>query len=132
MTGMELFVGESHRGLYGTTVPMETIVEELKRYSCPSILLMCSNISVRLQLGLRGAKFDRTDYISLLSKTFPKETAEILLNRLSSEVPPRRVFHRRLLLLTAKLAMIYCDFTGLDAAIAPDSFGHIFLQLNDH
>jgi hypothetical protein len=74
----------------------------------------------------------RTDYISLLSKIFPNETAEILLNRLSSKVPPRRVFHRRLLLLTAKLAMIYCDFTGLDATIAPDSFGHIFLQLNDH
>jgi hypothetical protein len=57
MTGMELFVWESYRELYGTTVPMGTIIEELKRYSCPSILLLCSNISVRLQLGLRDAKF---------------------------------------------------------------------------
>jgi hypothetical protein len=132
VTGLELFVWESYSDLYGTTVPMDTIIEELKQYSCPSVLLLCSYISVRLQLGVWGDEFDQTDYIALLSKIFSKETAEILLNRPSSHVPQRRVFHRRLLLLTAKLAMIHCDFTGLDAAIAPERFGHIFLKLNDH
>jgi len=132
VTGIELFVWESYSDLYGTTVPMDTIVEELKQYSCPSILLLCSYISVRLQLGFRGDEFDQADYLLLLTRIFPRELAELLRDRLSSHRPPRRVFHRRLLLLTAKLAIIHCDFDGLDAAIEPQGFGHIFLKLNDH
>lgn len=132
MTGQEQLVWESYSDLYGTTVPMDTIIEDLKQFSCPSILLLCSYISVKLQLGVWGEEFDQADYLSLLSTMFPKQTAELLRNRLSSQVPQRRVFHRRLLLLTAKLAIIHCRFTGPDAAIAPESFGHIFLKLNDH
>ena len=132
MTGLELFVWESHSDLYGAPAPMESIVNELKQFSCPSVLFLCSYISLRLQLGGWGDGFDEVDYIALLSKLFPKETAEVLEDRLSSKTPRRRVFHRRLLLLTAKLAIIHCNVDGRDAANEPDAFGHIFLKLNDH
>jgi hypothetical protein len=132
MTGLKLFVWESHSDLYGAPAPMEHIVNELKQFSCPSVLFLCSYISLRLQLGGWGDGFDEADYIALLSKMFPKETAEVLIDRLSSKIPRRRVFHRRLLLLTAKLAIIHCNFDGRDAANEPDAFGHIFLKLNDH
>ena len=132
MTGLELFVWESHSDLYGAPSPIEHIVNELKQFSCPSVLFLCSYIALRLQLGGWGDGFDEADYIALLSKMFQKETAEVLIDRLSSKVPRRRVFHRRLLLLTAKLAIIHCDFDGRDAANEPDAFGHIFLKLNDH
>ncbi len=132
MTGLELFLWESHSDLYGAPAPMENIVNELKEFSCPSVLFLCSYISLRLQLGGWGDGFDEADYIALLSKMFPKETAEVLIDRLSSKIPRRRVFHRRLLLLTAKLAIIHCKFDGRDAANELDSFGHIFLKLNDH
>lgn len=126
MTGLELFVWESHSDLYGAPVPMESIVNELKQFSCPSVLFLCSYISLRLQLGGWGDGFDETDYIALLSKMFSKETAEYLIDRLSSKIPRRRVFHRRLLLLVAKLAIIHCDFDGRDAAKEPDAFGHMY------
>lgn len=132
MTGLELFVWESHSDLYGAPAPMQSIVNELKQFSCPSVLILCSYISLRLQLGGWGDGFDEADYIALLSKMFPKETAEVLIDRLASKTPRRRVFHRRLLLLTAKLAIIHCSFDGRDAANEPDAFGHVFLKLNDH
>jgi hypothetical protein len=132
MMGLELLVWESHSDLYGAPASMESIVNELKQFSCPSVLFLCSYISFRLQLGGWGDGFDKADYIALLSEMFPKETAEVLIDRLDSKIPSRRVFHRRLLLLTAKLAIIHCNFDGRDAANDPAAFGHIFLKLNDH
>lgn len=132
MRGLEHLLWESHSDLHGAPVPMESIVSEMKQFSFPSVLFLCSYISLRLQLGGWGDGFDESDYIELLSKMFPKETAEVLIERLSSKVPRRRVFHRRLLLLAAKLAIIHCSFDGRDAANEPEAFGHIFLKLNDH
>ena len=110
----------------------ENILNELKQFSCPSVLFLRSYISLRLQLGEWVDGFDQADYIALLSKMFPKQTAEILRNRFSTKIPRRGFFHRRLLLLTAKLAIIHCNCVGRDAANEPDAFGHIFLKLNDH
>ncbi len=132
MTGLGLSVWEGHSDLYGAPASMESILNELKQFSCPSVLLLCSYISLRLQLGGWGDGFDQTDYIGLLSKVFPKETADLLIDRLSTKTPPRRVFHRRVLLLVAKLAIIHCNFDGRDAANEPDAFAHLFLKVNDH
>ena len=42
------------------------------------------------------------------------------------------VFHRRQLLLLAKLAIVYCREQGIDASRNTKDFGSLFLKINDH
>jgi hypothetical protein len=123
---------QSYSDLYGTVAPMDEVIEEVKVFSRPSLLLFCSYIAIRLQLGIRGEEPPPETHNQLLSKFFSSDIARILIDRSSAAPRPRYVFHRRLLLLVAKLALLHCADDGVDAFQEQERLGLLLLKVNDH
>jgi hypothetical protein len=117
--------------MHGAKSSLSELIGRLRLFSRASVISLCSFIGLVLKLWEPGA-YDLKRYDHLISCAFDPLRGDWykLAARLQH---PELVFHRRQLLLLAKLAAIHCPVVGVDAwNTAPGFFGTVLLMANDH
>ena len=125
----ELAVYETFEDLSGRRSTLDELIADLRSFRQQSVLWICATVVTGLQL------WDRVDpvpdvYARFLSLFFDAATRVRLIAGYW-RYPQRLVFHRRQILLIAKLAIRYCSGNGLDARQVGGRFGAILLKAND-
>jgi hypothetical protein len=128
--GQELAVYETHEEIFGRRSSLEELINEIRQFSLPSVLWVCAIVVVGTQL------WDRSDppldvYATLLRLFFAPALANRFQIGFWSRNPRREVFHRRQILLIAKLAILHCENHGIDLRSSAERFGSILLKAND-
>jgi hypothetical protein len=128
--GLELAVYETYEDIFGRRSSLPELEAEIKQYSLSSLLWLCAATVTGLQL------WDRSDspadaYRTFLNLFFPPPLAMRFWIGHLSKNPRREVFHRRQILLVAKLGILNCSSGGIDLRSASGRFGSILLKAND-
>ena len=132
MIGVEIICFESYSDLFDESVTFDELCVYLGIFSRDSVLWVCSYVNVALQLWNSDGS-DSPNLLFLLRAFFPAEMAIRLYSRHLLIVGEKRVvFHRRQLLFIAKLALIHCKNSGVNASVQTKAFGICFLLANDH
>ena len=128
-SGTELAVYETFEDLFGRRSTLDELVDEISGFQLQSVLWVCAVIVTGLQLW-NSIDAQPEVYARFLALFFDVGTRSRLLAGYWS-TPPRRVFHRRQVLLIAKLAILHCSASGLDARRNTERFGPILLKASD-
>jgi len=128
-SGSELAVYETFEGLFGRRSTLEELIADISGFQLQSVLWVCATIVTGLQLW-NSIDAQPEVYSRFLSLFFDAGTRSRLVAGYWN-APPRRVFHRRQVLLIAKLAVLHCSGGGLDARRNAERFGSIFLKASD-
>ena len=128
--GVELAVYETFEDNFGKKASLEELVSEIRQFSLSSLLWTCAVVVTGAQLC------DRSDppldvYARLLNLFFPRTLATRFQIGFWSKDPRREVFHRRQILLIAKLGILHCEPNGIDLRRSGERFGSILLKAND-
>lgn len=126
----ELGVYETFEELFGRKASLDELVSDIRKFERNSLLWVCAEIVSRVQLWARPAQYDRSNYQRYLTEFFDVTTSRILLAGSQSTSPVRLLFHRRQILLIAKLAAQQSQ-NGVDARLNRKSLGVLFLKAND-
>lgn len=127
----QLGVYETFEDLFGRRSTLNELVADLKPFTRESVLWICAVIVTGMQLWARIDLQPFDVYRKLLSVFFDAPLYSRFLAGYWSSNPKRILFHRRQVLLIAKLAIQHCSSGTLDARTNPGRFGHIFLKAND-
>lgn len=128
----ELAVYETFEDIFGRKSTFDELVADIKCFGQQSVLWVCAVIVTGMQLW-NAVDLQPTDvYIRLLSLFFSPGLRPRLIAGYWSSNPRRILFHRRQILLIAKLAILHCTGRGMDARANPDRFGQVLLKANDH
>jgi hypothetical protein len=128
--GVELAVYETYEDIFGRRSSLAELEAEIKQFSQSSLLWVCATVVTGAQL------WDRDDppldvYVDLLKLFFPSNLVTRFQIGFWSQYPRREVFHRRQILLIAKLGILHCDLKGIDLRKNSARFGSILLKAND-
>lgn len=126
----ELAVYETFEDIFGQKSTLDELIADLKRFDRQSLLWICAETVTGLQLWNRPDLQDEQNYLRYLQEFFDPALHARLLAGYTSTLPRKRVFHRRQILLIAKLAVKHCS-TGQDARTSRRELGEIFLKAND-
>ena len=127
----ELGVYETFENIYGRKSTLDELVAEISVFTQQSILWVCAVIVTGMQLWNRVDLQSYEVYLRLLSLYFDASLRSRLIAGHWSSNPRRVVFHRRQILLIAKLAILHCSGRGMDARFNAERFGSILLKAND-
>lgn len=128
----ELAVYETFEDIFGTKSTFDELVADIKCFGQQSVLWVCAVIVTGTQLW-NQSDFQPPDvYIRLISLFFDPGLRPRLIAGYWSSDPRRVLFHRRQILLIAKLAILHCTGRGIDARVSPERFGQVLLKANDH
>ena len=127
--GAELAVYETFEDLFGRRSTLDELVADVKSFQLQSVLWVCAVIVTGLQLW-NSDDAQPDVYARFLSLFFDAATQSRLIAGYWS-TPPRRVFHRRQVLLIAKLAILHCSGSGLDARHNAARLGPVLLKASD-
>jgi hypothetical protein len=130
MEGLRVAIYESLGDTTGRPCTFDELVAYVSRFSRDSVLWTCCHTSIALRL-FDGASHGWSEY-SWLTKLYFSKPLAIKLEIGYWSQTQRLAFHRRQLLLIAKLALIHCKPTGLDAGIPKNGFALTCLMANDH
>jgi hypothetical protein len=125
----ELAVYDTHEEIFQRKSSLAELTADVSAFSQQSVLWVCASIVTGLQL------WDSIDaepqvYAQFLSLFFARDLRLRLIAGYWGS--PRRVlFHRRQVLLIAKLAILHCSGAGLDARRNAARFGPLLLKAND-
>ena len=125
----ELAVYETFEEMFGRRCTLDELIRDIGKFSQQSVLWLCATIVTGVQL------WDRVDsrpeaYAQFLALFFGNHLRLRFIEGYWSH-PKRLLFHRRQLLLIAKLAILNCSGSGLDARRNPQNFGLILLKASD-
>jgi len=128
--GADLAVYETFEDNFGRKSTLEELEQELGQFSLSSLLWTCAVVATGAQL------WDRKDppldvYSSLLNLFFPPSLVTQFQIGFWSKDPRTEVFHRRQILLIAKLGILHCKAHGIDLRQNAERFGSILLKAND-
>ncbi len=102
--GLDLAVYETFEDNFGRKASLEEVVQEISQFSLSSLLWVCATIVTGLQLWDRGEP-PLEVYSDLLKLFFPHNLVTRFQIGFWSKDPRREVFHRRQILLIAKLGI---------------------------
>ncbi|RSL18604.1 hypothetical protein EDE15_4194 [Edaphobacter aggregans] len=129
-TASQLAVYETFENVYGRKSTMDELIAEIRPFTQQSVLWVCAVIVTGLQLWNK-VDFQPADvYKSLLSLYFEADLHIRFIAGYWSSNPRRVLFHRRQVLLIAKIAILHCS-GGTDARLHAERFGSILLKAND-
>jgi hypothetical protein len=131
-SAVELAVYETFEDIFGRKSSLDELVSEVASFTQQSVLWVCSEIAVGLQLWTRFDLQSPDTYAGLISRHFGKDLQLRFMRDYWSSNPRRLLFHRRQVLFIAKLAILHCSAGTLDARAAPRRFGSVLLKANDH
>lgn len=128
--GAEFAVYETYEDMFGKKSSLTELAGEITQCSLSSLLWVCATVVTGVQL------WDRSDppldvYVDLLKLFFPPNLVVRFQIGFWNKDPRREVFHRRQLLLIAKLGILHCGLGGIDLRRNPERFGSILLKAND-
>ena len=129
--GSELGVYETYEDIFGRKSTMDELVAEVRSFKQQSVLWVCAVIVTGMQLWNRIDLQSPEVYSRLLSLYFDANIRTRLIAGYWSSNPRRVLFHRRQILLIAKLAILHCSGQGIDARQNAELFGSILLKAND-
>jgi hypothetical protein len=129
-SGIELGVYETNEELAGRKATRDELISEIRQFSVDSVIWVCAVIANGIQV------WDRSDppfqiYADLIRLFFPHSIAGRFIANYYSRNPKREIFHRRQILLIAKLAIENCGNGGVDLRRQSQLFGSILLKTND-
>jgi len=128
----ELAVYETFEDIFGRKSTFDELVADIKSFGQQSVLWVCAVIVTGMQLWNRVDLQPTDVYIRLLTLFFDPALRPRLIAGYWSSNPRRVLFHRRQILLIAKLAILHCTGRGIDARINAERFGQVLLKANDH
>lgn len=126
----ELGVYETFEELFGRKTSLDELIADICKFQRNSLLWICAEIVSRVQLWARPALRNASNYQRYLIELFDETTSSRLLAGSQSTSPVRLLFHRRQIVLIAKLAAQHCQ-DGLDARLNRKNLGLLFLKAND-
>jgi hypothetical protein len=119
----------SYEDLFEKRSTLSDLIENVAKYSRESVIYVCASAALLLKIWSRGA-FDIRQHDQLVDSFFMPVRASSLI-AISRLDEPQYVFHRRQLLLLAKLALLHCPEEGIDLVKEPRGFGDALLMAND-
>jgi hypothetical protein len=132
MTGKtELAVYETFEDIFKRKSTLEELIRDIQQFSQQSVLWVCAWVVTGVQVWNRLDAQPEDTCLKFISHFFSGDIYLHLLAGYWNKEPRRAVFHRRQLLLIAKLAISHCG-GGLDARYNPKLFGLILLKASDH
>ena len=126
----QLAVYETFESVYGRKSTMDELIADIRPFTQQSVLWVCAVIVTGMQLWNRVDSQPADVYRSLLSLYFGPELHIRFIAGYWSSNPRRVLFHRRQVLLIAKIAILHCS-GGKDARFHAERFGPILLKAND-
>ena len=129
-TASQLAVYETFESVYGTKSTMDELIADIRPFTQQSVLWVCAVIVTGMQLWNRVDSQPANVYRRLLSLYFNRELHIRFIAGYWSSNPRRVLFHRRQVLLIAKIAILHCS-GGIDARVHAERFGSILLKAND-
>lgn len=126
----QLAVYETFEEVFGRKSTMDELIADIRPFTQQSVLWVCAVIVSGMQLWNRVDLQPANVYRSLLSLYFEPELHIRFIAGYWSSNPRRVLFHRRQVLLIAKIAMLHCT-GGIDARLHAERFGSILLKAND-
>lgn len=127
----ELGVYETFEEVFGRRSTLDELIADISPFSQQSVLWVCATIVTGMQLWNKP-DLQRPDiYARFLSLFFDTAVRARLLAGYLSTDPKKFLFHRRQVLLLAKLAILHCPGHGIDARFNAERFGTILLKAND-
>ena len=127
----QLGVYETFEGVFGRKSTLDELIADIRSFRQQSVLWVCAVIVTGMQLWNRIDLQPLDIFQRFLSLFFDRSLhARFIAGYWSSE--PRTVlFHRRQILLIAKIAILHCSCQGIDARTNAERFGPVFLKAND-
>lgn len=126
----QLAVYETFENVYGRKSSMDELIADIRPFTQQSVLWVCAVIVTGMQLWNRVDSQPADVYRSLLSLYFEPELHIRFIAGYWSSNPRKVLFHRRQVLLIAKIALLHCS-GGTDARFHAERFGSILLKAND-
>ena len=127
----QLAVYETFEDLYGRKSTLDELIAEVGQFTQQSILWVCATIITGMQLWNRIDAQPEDVFSTLINLYFDRSLRTRLIAGHWSSNPRRVLFHRRQMLLIAKIAIKHCSGTGMDARMHAELFGDIILKAND-
>lgn len=127
----QLAVYESYEVVFGRRSSLDELVVDIGQFTQKSVLWVCAVIVTGLQLWNKVDAQPQGVYSRLLSIFFDRSLWLRFMAGYFAADPQRLVFHRRQVLLIAKLAILHCSGEGLDARANGQVFGFVLLKAND-
>ena len=126
-----LAVYETYQDIFGRKSTYDELIKDVSVFNQKSVLWICATIVTGMQLWNNLESQPYGAFCKLIGQMFDKR----LRHRLDLgwwQAHPRRVlFHRRQVLLIAKIAILHCSIDGIDARNNANLFGNILLKAND-
>jgi hypothetical protein len=126
----QLAVYETFESVHGRKSTMDELIADIRPFTQQSVLWVCAVIVTGMQLWNRVDSQPADVYRSLLALYFEPELHIRFVAGYWSSNPRRVLFHRRQVLLIAKIAILHCS-GGIDARLHAERFGSILLKTND-
>jgi len=127
----QLGVYETFEDIFGRKSTWDELLADIRSFRQQSVLWVCATIVTGMQLWSRIDSQPLDVYQQLLSLFFDRSLYSRLIAGYWSSDPRRLVFHRRQVLLIAKLAILHCSGEGIDARANAHRFGPVLLKAND-
>jgi hypothetical protein len=127
----ELGVYETFEDVFGRKSTPDELIEDIRAYTQKSVLWVCAVIVTGMQLWTRIDLQPFDVYQRLLTLFFDPSLSSRLMAGYWASEPRRILFHRRQILLIAKLAILHCTGPGIDARTNVQRFGPVLLKAND-
>lgn len=127
----QLGVYETFDDVFGRKSSWNELVADIRSFKLQSVLWVCATIVTGMQLWARIDLQPLDVYQQLLALFFDRSLQFRFLAGYWAADPRRLLFHRRQILLIAKLAILHCCGEGIDARTNPQKFGPILLKAND-
>jgi len=128
---MQMAVYETFEDIYGRKSTLDELIAGVSQFTQKSMLWVCATIVAGMQLWNRVDEQPGGVFSTLVELYFDAPLRGRLLAGYWSGNPRRVLFHRRQLLLIAKLAIKHCSGSGVDARQNANLIGDILLKAND-
>jgi hypothetical protein len=127
----EVGVYETYEEFHGRKSTLDELVADIAKFDRQSMLWVCGVIITGMQLWDRLDRQPPDVFLTLIRLYFDKPFHRRLLIGFWSKVPRRVLFHRRQMLLIAKLAIKHCADGRVNAMNNAQMMGDILLKAND-
>lgn len=128
---MQMGVYEAFEEIYGRKSTLDELITDVSQFTQKSMLWVCATIVAGMQLWNRIDAQPGDIFSTLVQLYFDPPLRGRMLAGYWSSNPRRVLFHRRQVLLIAKLAIKHCSGSGLDARQNANLIGDILLKAND-